>query len=226
MTKVKFTNERLKKFIDDMFEIGDSYRRVVDEKEGDFFLQLPEHGHNLENKGLLKKFLSGIISKENPNYYTIAFANYWKRGVQKQLQANGMDSSDENIKKEMYKSLETLDDIYTLFCKKGQIGLNFREELKIGTLNGDYAKMFVDTFANGQQYRLDVLQKGIQKWFFANEYCIQGNNAGLMLGDVYIDEEGDVAVDSPCVAQIKFNKQLRNVEKDADKIKDNENINE
>ncbi|MBO5103069.1 MAG: hypothetical protein J6C13_03160 [Clostridia bacterium] len=81
-------------------------------------------------------------------YYTMAFANYWKRGVEKQMQAQGMATSPEAIVIEMAKSLDALNQICGSVLESKGAGINFKAIIKNGDLNHlPYANMFLETFS-------------------------------------------------------------------------------
>ena len=61
-------------------------------------------------------------------------------------------------------------------------------------------------FANGEQYRLDVLQEALIAFDNLAEYKHSEESFALKEGNVHIDREGIIAVDSPAVAKITCRK--------------------
>lgn len=209
----------VQKWVQDSYTLGKSYRRITDCQGGpDWFQAIPPN-------------VSQDISPKNKKYYKIAFCNYWKRGVEKQLQAKlGKEPTEMQIQDEMLESVDTIMDIYEIIRVKGapnndDFGVNLKEELENGNLKGEYAKMFVDTFANGEQYRLDCFSKAIKRL----ELCVRKTtvtdaNAGPLFGDMYIGEQGNIAVDSWQVANIKWFNMARELEKAKNNSAEKNNI--
>lgn len=214
VNKVEETNKQSEKeLVEKIYDYGSILGRRYSHEKGskDFF-------QNVESGGYI---FYDVLEKSDriQEYYDAAFANYWKRGVEKQMIAAGEGKSSEKVKKEMLESITTFDKIYDLLKRNSGSSLaNLQAFVRDGVLTGKYAKMIVDTFANGEQYRLDCLKYGLQKIMNTRE---QVNDVEFLYGDMKIDENGNIKIDSLEVAKQKYNTFMQ---KEANKNRDEEGL--
>ena len=101
-----------------------------------------------ENQGAYLTFEESRLSQESLEfYYQVAFANYWKRGVEKEIKQKGLATSPLKIQVEMIKSLDALNYLCGAILMSEGKGINIK-----GMLNNPqivampYAKMFIESF--------------------------------------------------------------------------------
>ena len=211
----------LQAFVDYAFIEGSQYGRRIVPNGHDAFEYC---GTDKKETIFLNQNRSMIIGENNSTkygepefYYDKAFCNYWKRGVEKLLQTKGVNPTEKQIRDEMFFSMNSLSHINDLFCKDGAKGVNLKNELENGKFNSvtvgmisneEYAKMFIDTFANGEQYRLNCFAFGLKYFLYAREDVINDNTVGTLFGDMYTDKDGNIVVDSPAVANMKYKNSM------------------
>ena len=112
-----------------------------------------------------------LVEYGSKHYVFVAFANYWKNGIEKQLIENGIEKpTKEQIVDEMYDSIQTLWQISEMTAKNwdyylaDEIGIakhfsatvDLKKDFEEGRITGDYAKMFVETFTS-QDSKIECL---------------------------------------------------------------------
>ena len=124
------------------YALGEQTRRVFhkNSKEPDYF-------QDRNGNGLYVYDPSQRTTDLN-SYYSMAFANYWKRGVEKKMQAQGMTTSPEAIVIEMAKSLDALNYICGSIIYSQGTGINL--SAMRGTISLPYADMFLETFSQSK----------------------------------------------------------------------------
>lgn len=213
----------LQSFVDYAFINGSQYgRRIVPNSYDAFeYLGMDKKQMIYLNRDRSNVFDGKEMKEYEPEfYYDKAFCNYWKRGVEKLLEEKGIHTYERGIKDEMHRTMAVLENIMNLLIDKGVNGINLKEELKNGkllsfndlsfervTLN-DYAKMFIDTFFIGNQTLLDCFAYGLKYYAYARKTSINDNTVGCMFGNMYTDKQGNVVVDSPAVANMKYKKSM------------------
>ncbi len=145
--------------IDDVeknFNLGQQTKRIYDAQnslnpDSFYFIEGEYQGSRVTYE------MSKIDQESLDFYYETAFANYWKRGVEKEMKQKGQQISPSRIQLEMAQSLPALNQLCgAILDSKGQ-GINLKQLLNNPNFaNLPYTKMFVDTFSSSP-YRFKSL---------------------------------------------------------------------
>ena len=222
------------------FDMGNHYERhIVRESSPDAFEYVSDTSDSDSSVfvsllgGENKKYAvvedrSGFgFSRPSPaeRYYKIAFCNYWKSGIEELLEKKEEKATAEQIKSEMKSSLVSLAKIEDLLVENGAKGVNLITEFKNGKLtnsaqnNGvisydEYTQMFINTFLNGKQYRLDCFSYGIKESNYAAKTVVNDNTVRLLFGDMFTTGmAGDIVLDNAPVANAKYHNILEEAKK-------------
>ena len=116
--------------------------------------KVPDEFVNNKNGNILQCACKGGIAKErkifsdydarktDDLYYTVAFANYWKRTIEKELKRQGIKANDSYILSEMKKSLPAMNSIFAFIISREGVLTNYEQGINASLSAGGYPYKF------------------------------------------------------------------------------------